>query len=437
MKRFILTLTLVLAAVMTAQALPYRTARKQALFLSDKMAYELNLTQEQYEYVYQINLDYFMNVNSYDVYGTMWDYRNDDLRYVLFDWQYSLFLATDYFYRPLRWYTSRWVFPIYGRYNVGFYYYDRPHFYRTYRGGGWHRPMGGPSPYRDHHFGAGAGMRDGHVGPRPEDNRFHGADKMIHRGNRDQRGNQGVRGGQDRNRAGQGGNFQNGQQPRDGQGGGNFQNGQQPRDGQGGGNMQNGQKPRDGQGGQGVQDNRRDNQNNAGVQMNNGNNRRDNQNNGVRTGGNRRGGGVGQGNYNSNTRNATRTSRLGNQRSMDNGTLQTPSSSQRSSIPSMNRGSGSRTTTTTAPSTSRSNRGAGYSGSSRSSSSAGRSRIDVGRSMDSGTLKSASGPSRSSISRSSSAPRSSVSSSSRSSVSSAPSTSRSTSRSSARSSRGR
>ena len=34
----------------------YTAAKNEALFLSDKMAYELNLTAAQYEAVYEINL---------------------------------------------------------------------------------------------------------------------------------------------------------------------------------------------------------------------------------------------------------------------------------------------------------------------------------------------------------------------------------------------
>ena len=43
---------------------------QEALFLSDKMAYELNLSVQQYEAVYEINLDYMMalSVND-DIFG--------------------------------------------------------------------------------------------------------------------------------------------------------------------------------------------------------------------------------------------------------------------------------------------------------------------------------------------------------------------------------
>ncbi len=51
-----------LTATMTASAMSYEQARNDALFLTDKMTYELNLTDEQYEAAYEINLDYLMGV---------------------------------------------------------------------------------------------------------------------------------------------------------------------------------------------------------------------------------------------------------------------------------------------------------------------------------------------------------------------------------------
>ena len=50
----------------TGNAMSYEQARHEALFLTDKMAYELNLTEDQDEAVYEINLDYLMGVTSYD-----------------------------------------------------------------------------------------------------------------------------------------------------------------------------------------------------------------------------------------------------------------------------------------------------------------------------------------------------------------------------------
>ena len=49
MKRYLLTLLIVLAGTLSAKALSYSEARDRAWFLTDKMAYELNLTPDQYD----------------------------------------------------------------------------------------------------------------------------------------------------------------------------------------------------------------------------------------------------------------------------------------------------------------------------------------------------------------------------------------------------
>ena len=102
MKKFILALTALLTMTVSANAMSYEQAREQALFLTDKMAYELNLTEDQYEAAYEINLDYLMSINNYDdLYGLYWERRNMDLSYILLDWQYRAYCAASYFYRPL------------------------------------------------------------------------------------------------------------------------------------------------------------------------------------------------------------------------------------------------------------------------------------------------------------------------------------------------
>lgn len=73
MKRFILALAALLTITVSASAMSYQQARDQALFLTDKMAYELNLTDEQYEAAYEINLDYLMNIDGdADLYSAYW-----------------------------------------------------------------------------------------------------------------------------------------------------------------------------------------------------------------------------------------------------------------------------------------------------------------------------------------------------------------------------
>lgn len=165
MKKFITALTALLMLTLTVKAMSYSEAREQALFLTDKMAYELNLSEEQYDAAYEVNLDYLMSINTYDdLYGAYWRARNTDLSYILMDWQYRAFCAANYFYRPLYWTSGVWHFAIYSRYpRRNYFYFGRPNIYVTYRGGHCWRSNGGRSWYRGrtfNHGGNGFGMRD-------------------------------------------------------------------------------------------------------------------------------------------------------------------------------------------------------------------------------------------------------------------------------------
>lgn len=169
MKRMILMIVTMFTMMTQAGAMGYEQARREALFLTDKMAYELNLNDEQYEAAYEINLDYLMGVTGRDdVYGTYWTRRNLDISYILLDWQWRAFQAATYFYRPLYWSSGYWHFGIYARYpRRDYFYFGRPLVYVSYRGGhSWHR-NGGRSYYhgRRHDFHRGGshahnGMRD-------------------------------------------------------------------------------------------------------------------------------------------------------------------------------------------------------------------------------------------------------------------------------------
>ena len=158
MKKMFFALMMMLTATVSANAMSYEQARNEALFLTDKMAYELNLTDEQYEACYEINLDYLMGVTGRDdVFGTYWERRNLDLSYILLDWQWNAFIAATYFYRPLYWDAGYWHFGIYARYPYrDYFYFGRPLFFDTYRGAhAWHR-VGGRGYYHGHsdHFRA-------------------------------------------------------------------------------------------------------------------------------------------------------------------------------------------------------------------------------------------------------------------------------------------
>ena len=171
MKRMIIALVaMFIMTFTTASAMSYEQARQQALFLTDKMAYELNLTEDQYEAAYEVNLDYLMSVDTYDdLYGAYWRQRNMDLSYILLDWQYRTYLNATYFYRPLYWNAGYWHFGIYARYpRRDYFYFGRPHFYVSYRGGHSWRVNGNRSWYSGRSFGGPhpgghprVGMRDG------------------------------------------------------------------------------------------------------------------------------------------------------------------------------------------------------------------------------------------------------------------------------------
>jgi len=136
MKKFILSFVIMMAAWMGVNAMSFERAQAEALYLTDKMAYELNLNDQQYNDAYEINLDYFLRIDSpSDLYGDYYSYRLYDLRCILHDWQYSLLTAADYFLRPIIWRAGGWYFPIYSYYNRGYFYYSRPTVWVSYYGG--------------------------------------------------------------------------------------------------------------------------------------------------------------------------------------------------------------------------------------------------------------------------------------------------------------
>ncbi len=144
-------MVMMMTIVIQASAMSYTQARQEALYLSDKMAYELGLSAQQYADVYEINLDYLMSVNTQsDLYGISWQMRNRDLRYVLTAYQYDLFMRANYFYRPMEWSGTSWRFRVYTRYtNRSHYYYAQPSVYGSYRGGNMRT---GTSYYANRHY---------------------------------------------------------------------------------------------------------------------------------------------------------------------------------------------------------------------------------------------------------------------------------------------
>lgn len=145
MKKIMMIMVTLMAMATTTKAMTYAQAREQALFLTDKMAYELNLTEEQYEAAYEINFDYLMQISGTgNVYAAPWRQRNIDLSYILYDWQYAAYEAASYFFRPVFWSDGYWHFSIYAYYpHRTHFYFSRPAAYVSYRGThSWHRNSG-------------------------------------------------------------------------------------------------------------------------------------------------------------------------------------------------------------------------------------------------------------------------------------------------------
>ncbi|MCD7900791.1 MAG: hypothetical protein LUH22_13235 [Bacteroides sp.] len=137
-----------------ASSLSTTQVRKETRFLTDKMAYELNMNSMQYDDAFEINFDFIFSVRdimddvvrgygwAIDRYYQMLDIRNDDLRWVLSDTQYRRFMITEDFYRPIYANTSGWNFRIYVRFpNLNLFFFGKPRHYTTYKGG----------HYRTHH----------------------------------------------------------------------------------------------------------------------------------------------------------------------------------------------------------------------------------------------------------------------------------------------
>lgn len=193
MKRRLYTLVLTVSLALGLSAMPYSVAREQALYLTDKMAYELRLNSWQYEQVYQTNLDYFLSIdNEPQAYGAYWTYRNDDLYYILQDAQYRLYSTIDYFLRPIKWLNGGWHFTVCNHYRPGHYYYKRPVAYVSYCGKSWaHRKPAHRPNYHAHHNGHnahhdgyrpnGGGHSNNHSGSyRPDNSHKPGTGKGNH-----------------------------------------------------------------------------------------------------------------------------------------------------------------------------------------------------------------------------------------------------------------
>ena len=148
MGSFWLVVVMLAVSIPSMGAMSISKMRENARFLTDRMAYELHLSQMQYDDVYEVNYDFINSVRyimddvvrgygyAVDRYYDYLDYRNEDLRWILSSSQYHLFMRVDYFYRPIYTTHNNWLFRIYDIYHdVKHFYFGKPRHYKTYSGG--------------------------------------------------------------------------------------------------------------------------------------------------------------------------------------------------------------------------------------------------------------------------------------------------------------
>ena len=165
MRRFVSLLTIMLiSTTMCMAGMSNSRLRKEARFLTDKMAYELDLTLAQYNDVYEINYDFIDGIRdlmdevvlgfewALDEYYMYLDMRNDDLRWVLTSYQYHKFMQKEYFFRPVHVTNNNWDFRVYVHYsNRNHFFRDKPYHYRSYCGAHSRFHVGHVSFYQDKH----------------------------------------------------------------------------------------------------------------------------------------------------------------------------------------------------------------------------------------------------------------------------------------------
>ncbi len=130
----------VLFANFNSFAMSVEQSRNEALFLTDKMAYELGLSNYQWDDVYEINYDFFRSLGYVTSnYNYAERLRERKLMYVLTGAQWAEYCRMTYFTVPVTVVNGNWHFSVYSRYDRGK-FFDRNHnVIHTYRGNrsGW------------------------------------------------------------------------------------------------------------------------------------------------------------------------------------------------------------------------------------------------------------------------------------------------------------
>lgn len=185
MKKFFITLVLAAVAVVNANAMSVSRSSREARFLTDKMAWELNLNTYQIEDIYEINYDYFRSLASvYDNNIFAYEMRNQEIQYVLTPSQWIRYKSIEYFFTPVHVVNSAWVIGVHNHYAHNHFYYSAPAGYRHYDGGHAHnknhymarvdhyRKESKPVPHNNAHVTP-APHKNGNVAPNKNNNVNH------------------------------------------------------------------------------------------------------------------------------------------------------------------------------------------------------------------------------------------------------------------------
>ena len=165
-----------LLAVFSCMLLPVSASglgdiRVNARFLTDRMAFELHLNQNQYNDLFEVNFDFLSNVTPYlsgmaradaaalDAYYRFLDERNDDLRWILSSPEYVRFMGIEYFFRPVSALNNVCYLRIYKVYtDYDYFYFSRPKHSTTLfvisddGAGNWQVMIDGLASYEDYRF---------------------------------------------------------------------------------------------------------------------------------------------------------------------------------------------------------------------------------------------------------------------------------------------
>lgn len=117
MKRLLIAIIAFVASITGANAQHLTDIAFEASYITDKMVFELGLTNVQRNSILQLNLNYLNSISSYrDINSKTWKKRNRSLKKLLTAAQWHMYKNANYFYRPIGWRDGAYTHNIYAKY---------------------------------------------------------------------------------------------------------------------------------------------------------------------------------------------------------------------------------------------------------------------------------------------------------------------------------